>query len=731
MSDLLSYYSMDLRELRSTCLSKRLPGITRRSDRQQCIQALLESSKQAIKNKKKPIVRRRASSNSGSRGRKVTRSPITRPVRGSRKRRRTEMDEPTPSNEPQRRTKRRRTSHPSTMTTPEKDHTIKNSNKNHQSPLRNPRIAQPPLPTTSLNYSSTDFLQLLDAVSDEDVDIVDRNKKHHSPNPKTSKVFLPSSPLAIVKASSPEETDLDDDSESDPPNTSSSTHITPNRTTTYPDEPNSESESDDESSQSENDSSPSPPPQLQSKRYQRTSRAYPQEEETKSRSRSHSKPRYRQTAPSSLSKRRSKSKPRYVRHNAHEQALSVPSHSQLSHRDTYPVPVQRPNPIRSAPIQPFAPPVLSSPIHRNNDTNQSARREHTLSMTIKGYMMGIWYGIIWLPMKIYDGFVWIFSRILPISTMVVVLLILQSPMIKLWQSIEFESIERWIPTRRSIYCDNTDHNQTNEDCKPCPENADCSGGYLYCKGERRLIKGQCLYDKKEIAKLHNQMVAHSLSLLSTRYGEYECQSYWLYRVVWSINEENENMLLNKRISEKELCDELAKALQMASTSHLFQNVFATFKESIIGDESKGLEYEKDGEYYYSAKSSKSVSCHVAIFLTQNSLIIIPSVLIGIVLCVWLIKRRRERNRRMRAKQLMEDRKADVINILKNYLNNTSERWIPIAQIRAQIMGSNNNNHEWNRVERLVDKDANIQKSAQMVDGLQKLCWKLSDTALIH
>ncbi len=56
------------------------------------------------------------------------------------------------------------------------------------------------------------------------------------------------------------------------------------------------------------------------------------------------------------------------------------------------------------------------------------------------------------------------------------------------------------------------------------------------------------------------------------------------------------------------------------------------------------------------------------------------------------------------------------------------------QIKSQIMRDNNSGGdgkiEWVRVEKLVDRDANIQKSAQMVDGLQRLCWKLSDTASI-
>eukprot|EP00483_Globobulimina_turgida_P011171 UN11192 len=102
--------------------------------------------------------------------------------------------------------------------------------------------------------------------------------------------------------------------------------------------------------------------------------------------------------------------------------------------------------------------------------------------------------------------------------------------------------------------------------------------------------------------------------------------------------------------------------------------------------------------------------------------------------IWYCRRVRFRNKILRNKKIALDRKEDVICILKNYQNNSNQRWIPIAQIKAQIMrdiNSNTSRKEWMRVERIVDRDANIQKSAQIVDGLQKLCWKLSDTALIN
>merc|ERR1712154_523443 len=189
-------------------------------------------------------------------------------------------------------------------------------------------------------------------------------------------------------------------------------------------------------------------------------------------------------------------------------------------------------------------------------------------------------------------------------------------------------------------------------------------------------------------------------------------------------------------SEMELSDELAKALQLDAQSHLFQQVFEKFTNAIKTEEQsiyfKSLSYdENDG--YFSNKSSKSCGCHLVVFLTANALIIVPVMMVVVVVSLWLFKRNRRRNQVLRRRQIAQDRKEDVLEILKNYMNNSNQRWIPILPIRAQVMGvekGKESDKEWMRVEKLVDKDANVQKSTQIVDGLQKLCWKLSDTALI-
>merc|ERR1719273_2326109 len=84
---------------------------------------------------------------------------------------------------------------------------------------------------------------------------------------------------------------------------------------------------------------------------------------------------------------------------------------------------------------------------------------------------------------------------------------------------------------RTKYCDSNldlESIAIESDCTDCPEYAVCHDGVAWCKGDRILIRGQCLYDQREIEHLHAQMETYSLSLPSSVRAERECSSYWLY-----------------------------------------------------------------------------------------------------------------------------------------------------------------------------------------------------------
>merc|ERR1712228_1026242 len=109
-----------------------------------------------------------------------------------------------------------------------------------------------------------------------------------------------------------------------------------------------------------------------------------------------------------------------------------------------------------------------------------------------------------------------------------------------------------------------------------------------------------------------------------------------------------------------------------------------------------LEYAQD-RGYFSNKSSKTLLCHVIIFLTQNCFVIIPVMIAVLIVSLWYFKRNRKRNRMLRRKQIAQDRKEDVLEILKNYMDHSNQRWFPIIPIRFQIMGECKNREsekEW-------------------------------------
>ena len=316
------------------------------------------------------------------------------------------------------------------------------------------------------------------------------------------------------------------------------------------------------------------------------------------------------------------------------------------------------------------------------------------------------------------------------------------------ESIDFENttnelLQALNLRTRIIYCDSCDDKNGNcelyidEDCKPCPENGRCIAGKFWeCKGDRRLIDGKCVYDPLMKRKLLDSMKTHTISLLSASCGQYQCQKYMLYKLLYSINEENGNIMINSGLSENKLSQILSKKLGLLVDSHLFGQVFQEFVQNIREATKEGSLYGNDLLYdskkgYYSNRSSKSLICHLIIFLSDNAFVIIPIGLIVSIISILWMNHRRKISRKLRAKQVIQDRKEQVIEILKHYLNNTNQKWIAIQPIQEQIMGHTNKCEEWSRVEREVDKDANIQKSLQMKDGLQKLCWKLSETALIH
>ena len=294
---------------------------------------------------------------------------------------------------------------------------------------------------------------------------------------------------------------------------------------------------------------------------------------------------------------------------------------------------------------------------------------------------------------------------------------------------------RIIPTVK--YCDSVGEIPVGSECRECPAFSECHDGIAFCKGDRVLIRGECLYDETEIELLKTQMESYTLSLLSAIRAERECRSYWLYAV---FDEAIEGQFDGMYLPEEALEKQLAEALQLDIRSHLFTQVFGSFTASIksqrvgtdLSIKRKDLDFAVD-RGYYSHRAAKSVRCHLSILLTDHAAVIVPVSVIGsLVVMLWSVRRQRML-RKQRARQRVKDGKRDVLRMLREHMANSNRRWIPIMSIRAQLNGGDADDktkeREWKKIVRDVDRDANVTRSCQMVDGLQKDCWKLSDIAL--
>lgn len=328
--------------------------------------------------------------------------------------------------------------------------------------------------------------------------------------------------------------------------------------------------------------------------------------------------------------------------------------------------------------------------------------------------------------------------------MAVLSALLYSPSKKMMATFDFQHAVESVLQKLHIiptvkYCDSAHPELDDFECKECPLNAVCHDGTAWCKGDRVLIRGECLYDPDHIDTLKVEMEQYTQSLLSSIRAEKECRSYWLYAVFGDPieGEFDDGMYLGEEALEQQLAD----ALQLDIRSHLFTQVFSKFTAEIKGYGEDGSSWgndisikRKDLDFevergYFSHRASKSLRCHLSILLTDNASVIVPVTVIGTLIAISWSVRRSRLLRKQKAKQRVLDGKRDVLRMLREHQTNSSRRWIPIMTIRAQMNGGEEDKgreREWKRIVRDVDRDANVTRSVQMVDGVQRDCWKVSE-----
>jgi len=769
--------SMNDTALRKLCSKKKIKGITKRSSRTECIDALLKHAKappSATKtdNLKSPIVnRRRKAPHSSRRLISHSSSPVRPVLSSSRKKRkrpfaemqssgRSGSDGQTSDSDSQRR-KRRRTSNISNQSTP-----IKNP--------REPAMAQV---VPGRQFISNEFDALLNA-SDSDDDDVPIPDKDMIPSPPIPPSKRPGNVhIQTIKPSSDDSDDEETESEdqSSENNEFSESDDTPRarrlrdrqrkekerrrkrkrsrgrkrrRHRSEDDATSDDSESETESAFSEETTSDEEEEGVLIKRKSNKS--------TKSRSKSKSRVRGKGNRSHSTTGKQSKSTSN-LQGRSQSTTRQRPK-SRSNHNLSPPINSigSRPGSRIPLPSSPYSVPKVFKSSNSSSTTKKPNKPPISRSMspqtTLQQCVRTIYDvvdAVLIIPRNVFCGIRFLFKHWMAVLIVGVLSILLYSPTVKLVSNFDFRGAVEWLITPRVRYCNSIGSIDANDDCVECPVDADCHDGIAYCKGDRVLIRGECLYDENEVNSLKSQMESYTLSLLSTIRAEKECRSYWLYSIFDdSVDAEFDGMYLPEEALEKQL----ALSLQLDIRSHLFTQVFALFTSEIKSrrdepddvmmisaySKRKDLDFKVD-RGYFSHRAAKSIRCHLSILMTDYATVIVPCTLVASLLLISWSVRRSRKMRKQRAKQRIADGKRDVLRMLREHMTNSRRRWIPIMSIKAQLNGGGVSEgkvdrlrakeKEWKRIVKEVDRDADVVRSCQMIDGVQKDCWKLSDHAL--
>jgi len=646
---------------------------------------------------------------------------------------------------------------------------------------------QPPLPPP-MSYQSKEFARLLDSDqdSDEDVDIFNKgavkpsalkptkSKSQSKPAPK-SKTTSRKASLTVLKDSSPEQSDDDDDDDDDKDleeehvqharngnRNQRQTKTQKYRRRSIANDEDSEDEQSNESGSQQMDSDEESLSDYDRKyKQQREKQRNDTRNASKSRSRSTT---YSKGKPVSKTPTRSTSKPSYIQYPSKKLVVAGAAANTAMPVGSKHIAKRLMHSAQTSPSQPFTvshppphartarqkaskqPPLPPPPrMSELNDTSKPVSFRSRFSEYYEQFVFAlkkVMSIIFWLPLQIMGFLKYLLDHICVMVIVVLIIALSIGPITTILSSLDIKNITKQTLQSLGIlpsikYCDGT-MDEINvmeiDDCQPCPEFGVCSNGdLLHCQADRRLIDGECKYDEREIVQILDQMKWYSTLLLSQHVGEYECQQCELYKYVHGIAPENHNVVNTRGLSGNELSAGLAKNLHYSPNSHLYQNTFAKFTRSIQEPNdslhAKQLRYDRDIGFF-SSTPSKPITCYLLVFLQTHCLVLAGCTVLVSVTLFSLIRSRRRRRQKERARQRIEDKKEEVLDLLKNVLMNSNTKWVPVDVIRWKVMGSNAESAEWRKIKRNVEKDALVQPSEQIVDGLQKTCWKLTEAALM-
>lgn len=179
------------------------------------------------------------------------------------------------------------------------------------------------------------------------------------------------------------------------------------------------------------------------------------------------------------------------------------------------------------------------------------------------------------------------------------------------------------------------------------------------------------------------------------------------------------------MDENELREYLSKTLKLSINTPVFKKVFEEYLNDIQHKIYSNLRYN-DNKLYHTHISKISLFCMCAMFVTNYWMFISLFSFVCITIRVYFIRFRRRR----KLENAVQDKKTDVIMILRDLLYNKQQEFTEVEEMRAQVLGDQYDDEFWELVKKSVGKDSNVMTLPQIIDGEQIVCWqfKLSDNS---
>jgi len=271
-----------------------------------------------------------------------------------------------------------------------------------------------------------------------------------------------------------------------------------------------------------------------------------------------------------------------------------------------------------------------------------------------------------------------------------------------------EFINNYGAEEKILFCDSGKTSIESSDdmvCRQCPEHAIvCRNGKVQCKTNYILQDNKCILDGV-VVKFAYDLNKQVHQILSQRRGKYECGE--MPDIEGAYTMKQDELISNCHILDPSKKDE----------------AFKYFQKNILSESSIIKVNEKNE--YYSLRSIKSPFCRIKEWAIGHMLGLIATfIIIVIVFAIWCKYKRRKWE-----KKEVEKMVVAVYDILAEFDRFNKQRYAPIDVIKQRIKPKSNK--LWKRLDALIQKDANIQKSIRMMDGMQKKCLALNSSSSVR